>query len=88
MIRVLFTLLIILMSNNITFAFGSINPAAVNMIKYNQQRNFYSARQQRQKSYIYSEQQARYYGYRTPSNNYYQQYGNYRQNSNYSNYRY
>ena len=76
------------MINNITFAFDSINPAAVNMIKYNQQRNAYAARQQRTKSYIYSEQQARYYGYRTQNNCYYPQYGNYRQNSPYNNYRY
>ena len=53
----------------LTFAFGSISPAfAVNNGTYARcyPPNSYNRFARRQKNYIFSPQQARYYGYRVP----------------------
>jgi len=63
-------------------SFTGTNPAAVNMVKYRQQ-NYYKKYNQPKTNYIYSEQQARYYGIRTPNNAY-----QYRQNYTNNRYRY
>ncbi len=64
------------------FSFGEINPAAYNMMRYQQSANMYNRRNTRQAlPYVYSPQQARYYGINVANpNNQYRQYGLYQQN--------
>lgn len=66
----IFTILT-LFSNSICHAFSFKGEySAQNMAKYYPQT--YNRRYQPQrKTYVYSQQQAKYYGYRTPQNNYY-----------------
>ena len=64
-------------------SFGDTNPGAVNMMKYYPQRSPYGARRYNQNRlpYVYSPQQARYYGINVANpNNQYRQYGLYQQN--------
>ena len=65
------------------FSFGEINPAAYNMMRYYPQRSPYGARRYNQNKlpYVYSPQQAKYYGINVANpNNQYRQYGLYQQN--------
>ena len=65
------------------FSLPEANPAAVNMMRYYPQRSPYGARRYNQNRlpYVYSPQQARYYGINVANpNNQYRQYGLYQQN--------
>ncbi len=72
-----------LYDTSFAFSFGGTNPGAVNMMKYYPQRSPYGARRYNQNRlpYVYSPQQARYYGINVANpNNQYRQYGLYQQN--------
>lgn len=66
------TILLILAITPMSFGFGSYNPnmSYANRARYYSQRNIYANRYPRgRNNYIYSPQQAKYYGYRTPQMN-------------------
>ena len=87
--RIFIALLILFLYSKPTFSMSmtGVNPAAVNMSRYYQQRNIYSNKRymRNQTPYVYSEQQAKYYGLRTTPNSTYQYNQTYR---NYNNQRY
>jgi len=70
--KYILTLLMIISIAPTSFGFGSYNPnmTYANRARYYSQRNMYANRYQRPRSnYIYSPQQAKYYGYRAPQIN-------------------
>lgn len=72
---------VILIFSSVAYA-SNINAAAVNTIKYNQNRARMSNRQQNPYKNVYTPQQARYYGLRVPpQNNQYSPYQNQRPNN-------
>jgi len=78
--KFIITVLTIFMISPLCFAFN-LNGSGLRYagrMKYCPQYNMYSNRyRQQQKNYIYSPQQARYYGYRVPQQRgYYNQYNN------------
>lgn len=87
--KFLLLLIMLFVSNSVfAFSFTGTNPGAVNMAKYYQGNRYNAARMQRRSiPYVYSEQQAKYYGINVANpNTQYRNYGLYQQNYSNNNY--